>query len=483
MFGFRGRERRFLGVTAAAVVLGFGLAACEPVPVVLNLTVNTAADGDDAVPGDGVCEATAGVGNCTLRAAITESNREDGLDVITIGPGIDPELSIAGGDEDFNATGDLDVSGEVVIEGGGATVDAVELDRVFDVRSGALTLRDLTVTGGRPPAGDPLVSTMGSGVMAHGKLTLERVRVTGNNTAQGALASNSSSVRLVDTEISDNVGSIVVVLRSSTLHMSRSTIVSPSDGLGVFATASEGVAIADSTVVGAGQALQLNTGSTAVIGRSTLATTGTRLIDIATAEPEQPSSLIIGASILDAPMADGNPMCAGSQAVSSLGWNVAGDDSCALTATGDHQGEPGLVAALADNGGPTRTALLVPGSPAIDHIPAGTPSLCDGVADQRGVPRPQGVACDAGAVEGVDEGHVGDAVSFTVDTAADGVDATPGDGVCATADGACTFARRSHGGQRPPRRVDGARPPDRRRARYRPGAVHPRGRRGLSLHR
>jgi hypothetical protein len=41
---------------------------------------------------------------------------------------------------------------------------------------------------------------------------------------------------------------------------------------------------------------------------------------------------------------------------------------------------------------------LSPGSPAVDVIPASTPG-CAGTADQRGVDRPQGAACDIGAYE------------------------------------------------------------------------------------
>jgi hypothetical protein len=50
---------------------------------------------------------------------------------------------------------------------------------------------------------------------------------------------------------------------------------------------------------------------------------------------------------------------------------------------------------LADNGGPTLTMALLPGSPAINAgDPADTPST-----DQRGVPRPQGAGVDIGAYE------------------------------------------------------------------------------------
>src|SRR5690606_27472863 len=58
---------------AAALVAVLGLTACEPSPV-LELTVNITDDLVDVAPGDGVCEATAGVGDCSLRAAVMEAN-------------------------------------------------------------------------------------------------------------------------------------------------------------------------------------------------------------------------------------------------------------------------------------------------------------------------------------------------------------------------------------------------------------------------
>jgi hypothetical protein len=50
-----------------------GLVACDPrIPPTLTVTSN--ATGGDAAPGDGVCEATAGAGDCTLPAAVNEAN-------------------------------------------------------------------------------------------------------------------------------------------------------------------------------------------------------------------------------------------------------------------------------------------------------------------------------------------------------------------------------------------------------------------------
>jgi hypothetical protein len=57
---------------------------------------------------------------------------------------------------------------------------------------------------------------------------------------------------------------------------------------------------------------------------------------------------------------------------------------------------------LADNGGPTETHALLPGSVAIDRIPEVDCVDADGqrlTTDQRGVARPQGNACDVGAFE------------------------------------------------------------------------------------
>jgi hypothetical protein len=56
-----------------------------------------------------------------------------------------------------------------------------------------------------------------------------------------------------------------------------------------------------------------------------------------------------------------------------------------------------LLAALADNGGPTRTQALGNGSAALDAVPA-VGAGCTST-DQRGVTRPRGGACDAGAYE------------------------------------------------------------------------------------
>ena len=75
------------------------------------------------------------------------------------------------------------------------------------------------------------------------------------------------------------------------------------------------------------------------------------------------------------------------------GGNVAGTTTGPTACLGI-AGPLGL-GPLAGNGGPTQTMALSPGSAAVDLIkpPCGT------APDQRGVPRPQGAGCDAGAYE------------------------------------------------------------------------------------
>ena len=88
--------------------------------------------------------------------------------------------------------------------------------------------------------------------------------------------------------------------------------------------------------------------------------------------------------------------------VNSLGHNLIGatNDSSGFTAPGDLAGSKASpldpkVGPLANNGGPTLTMALLPSSPAID---AGNTSLAP-MTDQRGFPRPAGLAADIGAFE------------------------------------------------------------------------------------
>ena len=94
--------------------------------------------------------------------------------------------------------------------------------------------------------------------------------------------------------------------------------------------------------------------------------------------------------------------------VTSLGHNLESANSCHFMAAGDLPNSNPRLGLLQNNGGPTPTQALLTGSPAID-AGANCPAT-----DQRGLPRPQGPACDIGAFE---EGDLAD-LALTVTSSA-----------------------------------------------------------------
>ena len=103
--------------------------------------------------------------------------------------------------------------------------------------------------------------------------------------------------------------------------------------------------------------------------------------------------------------------CSDPGITTDTGYNISDDSTCGFTKTGSANNgdnvDPLLSpAGLSDNGGPTKTIALQPGSPAIDAIPVADctdQSSPPGpiAADQRGFPRLDGqeTVCDIGAYE------------------------------------------------------------------------------------
>ncbi|MCH7559357.1 MAG: hypothetical protein IIB56_18145 [Planctomycetes bacterium] len=79
----------------------------------------------------------------------------------------------------------------------------------------------------------------------------------------------------------------------------------------------------------------------------------------------------------------------------SLGHNLDSDGTCNLTEPTDLSHTDPLLGSLRDNGGPSYTHALMPGSPAIDAAK----EVDTLETDQRGVHRPQGAAFDIGSFE------------------------------------------------------------------------------------
>jgi hypothetical protein len=93
--------------------------------------------------------------------------------------------------------------------------------------------------------------------------------------------------------------------------------------------------------------------------------------------------------------------CTGT--ITDAGYNLDDASSCGFSSVNHSQsGANPELGPLQNNGGPTATEVPAYNSPVFGQIPYGTTAdgvkLCPGT-DQRGISRPQGGACDVGAVE------------------------------------------------------------------------------------
>ena len=178
-------------VLAFAVVAMFAMTAFSSNVSAATFTVNTAADTQDAAPGNGVC-ADAG-GACSFRAALTEANASAGADVIVLG-NVAYTQTLAGANENTNAGGDWDITSEVTINGAGPgtilqsaeTPDTANEKVIHVIGAGAnATINNVTIRHGvnrftvdTPGGGGVRVETAGA------NLTINNSIIT-NNRSEG----------------------------------------------------------------------------------------------------------------------------------------------------------------------------------------------------------------------------------------------------------------------------------------------------------
>jgi hypothetical protein len=371
------------------------------------------ADTADLTPGDELCDGFplpqfTSLFPCSLRAAVQEGTALGALTpvptLIELGPftyqvGGD---SAAGAGEDLGETGDLDVFGDalVTIEGVGARSTMIEgtgFDRVFHAAGDShLTLRELTVAGGAPPAG-----SSGGNVLVNGfgLLTLKLARISGGTAQNGggiALFSGGSA-DLAQSLVADNVavangGGIYQGAASGNLALENTTLHNNDadqngGGLAVnagtyqldFVTVRDNLADRDRNGSGDGGGVYFAEDETGSVNSSVIA--GNR-----DGQFEQPD-------------------CAGL--TDSVGNNfVRVHTTCGFVQATDQTGTSNapldpLLGPFSDNGGGTDSYEPLVGSPLRDAAnPTGCPS-----ADQRGVARPRDgnddgqAVCDIGAIE------------------------------------------------------------------------------------
>ena len=115
-------------------------------------------------------------GHISLRSAIQAANSGSNSDTIILPAGT-ITLTIAGANEDNAATGDLDIRSNLTIKGKGAgssVIDGNNLDRVFQILGGKVSITGVTIEHGRALAG-------GGGLLnGGGKVTLTNVTLENN---------------------------------------------------------------------------------------------------------------------------------------------------------------------------------------------------------------------------------------------------------------------------------------------------------------
>lgn len=184
------------------------LAASQAV-LAKQFTVDAVTDGADANPGDGICANS--VGECSLRAAVMESNALEGSDIISLqattyvlnaGTSEDDDIAVGG---DLDITDHLSIVGQgmenTVISGGSQfrVLDVFKLDE-DDAVQPTVSVESLTIQEG------PAELDEGSLIRNSSELTLKSVRVTlgGNDTRAMYNESATADVKIESSEFIEN---------------------------------------------------------------------------------------------------------------------------------------------------------------------------------------------------------------------------------------------------------------------------------------
>lgn len=275
---------------------------------------------------------------------------------------------------------------------------------------GTLILSDSTVNDNRGGVG-------GGGLLnsSFGTLDLRSSVVSGNNAQYGGGVSNNGLLDIVRSTIGSNSASFGggLALGGGKTNIEDTTIAgntASGDGGGINQTGGQysywmPPVVRNSTIFGnsaggSGGGLA-NTGYIGSIALEHVTFGGNRaaLSGAAIANPGFSGQVTLRNTIVATSAAGQN--CAGP--ILDSGYNLDDGASCGFTAAAhSHSNTSPLLdsAGLKDNGGPTQTVALEPGSPAVDAIPNGTSGCGTSVtADQRGVSRPRGSGCDLGAFE------------------------------------------------------------------------------------
>jgi fibronectin-binding autotransporter adhesin len=292
-------------------------------------------------------------------------------------------------------------SPRITIDGGGSV-------QVMQVASGAtLNLQNLPITRGYDN------DVGGGGIENFGTLTVTNSTFSSNSADQGGLGGgiyNQGTLTVTNSTFSGNSanadGEGGGIFNSNMLTVTNSTF-SGNSGIAGDGIYNQGTLIVTNSTFSGNSGDSSGSG---IFNDRTLTVTNSTFSGNNAAQGGSILNFSGSASLkgtILAASSGGN--CSGG--ITDAGYNISDDSTCGFARTGSANNGDGVdpllsTAGLANNGGPTQTIALAPGSPAIDTI---TLADCTDqtsppnrlITDQRGALRPDAgeVLCDIGAYE------------------------------------------------------------------------------------
>lgn len=387
-----------LVVATSSLVLSFTAMGAKPVQAITLIVTNTSDDISDTG---------------SLRYAIDQANKTDGTDTI--------DFSLPADRQTIKLTGEsLDITSDLNINGLGAnllTIDGNLASSVLSIGStSTVGIFGLTIANGN------------NGILNQGNLTVTNSIISGNRGtdffANSGIFSNSGNLTVTNSTFFDNGAGIFGF--NSNIAVTDSTFYG--NDVGISSTAGSNITATNNTIFGNNTGISGSFSDIGITNNTISGNKGTGIGSFRSFIRVTNSTIFgnqgVGISNSESTIQLKNTIVAGNSegiypdiygfnSVTDLGNNLIGTGAAfnagfpliidnsftngvngSIVGTLAHPIDP-LVGPLANNGGPTQTHALLPGSPAIDAAnPNSFPST-----DQRGVPRPQGAGPDIGAYE------------------------------------------------------------------------------------
>ena len=309
--------------------------------------------------------------------------------------GIRDAIAEGGGPHRFSCSGpttvvtaaEIVIDNNVILDGeGNLTVDGDQDHRVVSVAQGVTAeLRGLTMIRGTVAFPDG-----GGGIFNAGELTLIAA-VVRENVASPSPCGKGGPCYGIGGGI-NNQGKLVLL--GSTVSENTAQYgggVSSGDPFTGVGNGTVSVTLTNSTVSG-NSAVYVGGGILGGIGTISVThstVSGNTALGGSGIGSDPPGGVTVTSSLIDGDC---------YESIVSNGYNIESPgNTCGFDQTGHQASVPDpMLGPLQNNGGPTMTHALLPGSAALDVIPE---AECEVDEDQRGVARPQGSACDVGAFE------------------------------------------------------------------------------------